>query len=54
VKRVPHSRFENQSYYAARWPLSGLALLHVLRKGQMGDAGSQALTAAAQFDSLAA
>ena len=43
-----------KSFHMARRTLAGIALIHMLRKGQMDDGGGRGLTATEQFYALAA
>jgi putative transposase len=54
VKRVTRPMLGFKSFNAARHTLVGIALMHMLRKGQMDDGIGQGLTAAEQFYALAA
>jgi putative transposase len=54
VKRVPSPILEFTAFDAAQSTLVGIALIHMLRKGQMDNRVGHGLTAAEQFYSLAA
>jgi hypothetical protein len=55
VKRVTRPMLGFKAFGAAQGTLAGLELLHLLRKKQLVvEAGKEGLTAAAEFDSLAA
>lgn len=54
-KRVTRPRLGFKAFEAAQHTLAGIALMHMLKKGQMvGEAGTKGLTAAAQCYALAA
>jgi putative transposase len=54
MKRVTRPMLGFKSLDAAQCTLVGIELLHMLRKGQLEDAGEQGLTPAEQFYTLAA
>jgi transposase-like protein len=54
VKRIVRPMLGFQSFRSARVTLSGIELMHMIKKGQMVVAGGQKLSAAGQFYSLAA
>jgi len=53
VKRVTRPMLGFKSFDAAQSTLVGIALMHMLRKGQLTDGVEQDLTAAEQFYALA-
>jgi putative transposase len=54
VKRVTHPMLGFKSFEAAQCILSGIELMHMLRKGQLAGGVEQGLTAAEQFYTVAA
>jgi putative transposase len=54
VKRVTRPMLGFKSFEAAQSTLTGIELMHMLRKGQLVDGVEQGLTVAAQFYTLAA
>jgi putative transposase len=54
VKRVTRPMLGFKSFEAAQCTLTGIELMHMLRKGQLEGGAEQGLTPAAQFYSLAA
>ena len=55
VKRVTHPRLGFKSFNTAQGTLAGVELMHMIKKGQLGDKeGEESLTPAEQFYSLAA
>jgi putative transposase len=54
VKRVTRPMLGFKSFEAAQSTLTGIELMHMLRKGQLVDKGEQGLTVAEQFYTLAA
>jgi putative transposase len=54
VKRVTRPMLGFKSFDAAQCTLTGVELMHMLRKGQLEDGVEQGLTAAEQFYALAA
>ena len=54
VKRVTRPMLGFKSCEAAQQTLAGIALMHMLRQGQMADGVAQGLPVAEQFYSLAA
>jgi hypothetical protein len=54
VKRVTRPMLGFKSFEAAQSTLTGIALMHMLRKGQLTDGSEQGRTAAEQFYALAA
>ena len=54
VKRIVRPMLGFKSFEAAQCTLSGVELIHMIRKGQLASSADQALTAAEQFYSLAA
>ena len=53
VKRITRSMLGFKSFEAAQSTLTGIALMHLLRKGQRTDGSKQGLSAAEQFYALA-
>jgi putative transposase len=54
VKRITRPTLGFKSFHAAQCTLTGVELMHMLRKGQLEDGVEQGLTAAEQFYALAA
>jgi putative transposase len=54
VKRVTRPMLGFKSFNAAQSTLTGIELMHMLRKGQLEGSGEMGLSAAEQFYSLAA
>jgi len=54
VKRITHPMLGFKSFHAAQCTLTGIELMHLLRKGQLADGVEQGLTTAEQFYALAA
>jgi hypothetical protein len=54
VKRITRPMLGFKSFDAARHTLSGITLMHMLRKSQWAGGAEQGLTAAEQFYALAA
>jgi len=54
VKRITRPMLGFKSFHAAQCTLTGVELMHMLRKGQLEDGVEQGLTAAEQFYALAA
>ena len=54
VKRIVRPMMGFQTFRSARVTLQGIELMHMIKKGQMVAGESQGLSAAGQFDSLAA
>jgi putative transposase len=55
VKRITHPRLGFKSFDAAQCTLTGVELMHMLKKGQLvEEAGAEGLTPAEQFYALAA
>ena len=54
VKRITRPMLGFKSFDAAQYTLTGIELMHMVRKGQWAGAAKQGLTAAAQFYALAA
>jgi putative transposase len=54
VKRVTRPMLGFKSFEAAQSTLTGIELMHMLRKGQLTDGSEQGLSAAEQFYALAA
>jgi putative transposase len=54
VKRITRPMLGFKSFHAAQCTLTGVELLHMLRKGQLAGGVEQGLTAAEQFYALAA
>jgi putative transposase len=54
VKRVTCPMLGFKSFDAAQYTLTGIELMHMLRKGQLAEGSEQGLTPAAQFYTLAA
>jgi transposase-like protein len=54
VKRITRPMLGFKSFDAAQCTLTGVELMHMLRKGQRGAGAEQSLTPAAQFYALAA
>ncbi|ETW92950.1 MAG: hypothetical protein ETSY1_41375 [Candidatus Entotheonella factor] len=53
VKRVIRSMLGCQLFESAQSPLTGIELMHMLRKGQLEDEGEQGLRVADPFCALA-
>jgi transposase-like protein len=54
VKRITRPMLGFKSFDAAQSTLTGIELMHILRKGQWASGAEQGLTAAEQFYALAA
>jgi putative transposase len=54
VKRVTKPMLGFQSFEAAQSTLTGIELMHMLRKGQLAGEEREGLTVAEQFNNLAA